>query len=329
MRTLTRQEIYRLANDWIGGSGGFLGDFTYSSHREFYPYHCDLDINPDEYGRTTRERFIGVLENSDSIAQSKIIRGVLTKYPAESADGRSKQRHAEWLRIADELTSPQTSAARETTARKATTNEIFNELARRNAKFVAPLMASEKQTSQRPEVPRKGERREMDTVFVVHGRNRKISKELFRLLRALHLKPLEWNSLIEMTGKATPHISEILDTGFANAAAVVVLFTPDDVGRLREEFLADDDPEADRKLSGQARLNVVFEAGLAFGTHPERTVLVQVGSVRPFSDLAGRHVVKLGNSARSRKELATKLRNAGCSVDESGTDWLEEGDFEP
>jgi hypothetical protein len=54
---------------------------------------------------------------------------------------------------------------------------------------------------------------------------------------------------------------------------------------------------------------------------------VQIGDVRPISDVAGRHVVHLDNSAQRRRELATKLANAGCDVDVSGIDWLSEGDF--
>jgi len=45
------------------------------------------------------------------------------------------------------------------------------------------------------------------------------------------------------------------------------------------------------------------------------------------SDIAGRHVVHLSNTAPSRRELSTKLRNTGCNVDEDGTDWLTVGDL--
>jgi len=35
---------------------------------------------------------------------------------------------------------------------------------------------------------------------------------------------------------------------------------------------------------------VLFEAGLAMGRHPRKTVFVQVGKVKPFSDVGGRHM---------------------------------------
>jgi predicted nucleotide-binding protein len=310
LRRLTRPEIYRVVNDWIGVSGGYLGDLGYASHSEFYPYYCDLDIDPSQLSGTTRQRFIKILEEAEPAVQAKILRGVLAKYKPGSADTRSVELHRELLRIIDELEDPQPlRGIRPRPVRP------------RPGGPIAQLAASSRTTAST-----KGTET-MDSVFVVHGRDRRLARELFRLLRALHVKPLEWNSLIEMTGKPAPHISEILEVGFSRAAAVVVLFTPDDVGRLRDDLQGRDELESDRDFTGQARLNVVFEAGLAFGTHPERTVLVQVGNVRPFSDLAGRHIVRLDNSARSRKELATKLRNAGCAVDDAGTDWLEEGDF--
>lgn len=78
---LKKSEILKLVNDYIGVSAGYLGDFSYNSHREFYPYYCDLDINPDDYEGSTRNRFIKILESSDPITQSKIIKGILTKYP--------------------------------------------------------------------------------------------------------------------------------------------------------------------------------------------------------------------------------------------------------
>ena len=72
---------------------------------------------------------------------------------------------------------------------------------------------------------------------------------------------------------------------------------------------------------------MLFEAGMAFGRNPQNTVLVQVGPVKEFSDVAGRHIVRLGNDPTSRQALATRLANAGCNVDTSGSKWLTAGDF--
>jgi predicted nucleotide-binding protein len=167
-----------------------------------------------------------------------------------------------------------------------------------------------------------------NTVFVVHGRNEKVRKALFSLLRAFKLQPMEWNEALKKTGQGSPYVGTILESAFSKASAIVVLLTPDDEARLKKTFLTKKDPVQERKLTGQARPNVLFEAGMAFGRNPNSTILIQIGDVRPFSDVAGRHLVHLSNVASSRNELATKLMNAGCRVDTSGNDWMDAGDFE-
>lgn len=173
----------------------------------------------------------------------------------------------------------------------------------------------------------KPQRRRGNTVFVVHGRNIEARDAMFSFLRSLGLQPLEWNHVIALTGQPTPYVGTILDTAFREAAAVVVLLTPDDEARLRKAYHGKKEPKHETSLSGQARPNVLFEAGMAFGRNANSTVLVQLGDVRPFSDVGGRHVVHISNAPTSRQELATKLANAGCNVDTSGADWMKEGDF--
>jgi predicted nucleotide-binding protein len=165
------------------------------------------------------------------------------------------------------------------------------------------------------------------TVFVVHGRNAWARDQVFSFLRAVGLKPLEWNQALRLVRKGSPYVGEILEAAFREAAAVVVLLTPDDETRLRSQFLKSADPSFEGRLTGQARPNVLFEAGMAFGKEPNSTVLVQIGKVRPFSDVGGRHVVHLSNRPTSRQEFVTKLANAGCNVDTTGADWFSVGDF--
>lgn len=166
------------------------------------------------------------------------------------------------------------------------------------------------------------------SVFVVYGRNEKMRKSLFQFLRSIELTPIEFSKAIALTGKPSPHVSEILDAAFREAVAIVVLFTPDDEAKLKPEFIKTNDPAHEKRLTGQARANVLFEAGMAFGRFPDQTVLVQIGDLRPFSDIGGRHIVHLTNSTASRQELITKLANAGCNVSVTGIDWHTEGDFD-
>ena len=140
-------------------------------------------------------------------------------------------------------------------------------------------------------------------VFVVHGRNEKARKAIFEFLRSIGLDPLEWSEAAQSTGKPTPYIGEILDAAFSRAHAVVVLFTPDDEARLKVPLRSDNEPQHETELTGQARANVLFEAGMAMGRSPERTILVELGNLRPFTDIAGLHVIPISDN-KTRKRLA-------------------------
>lgn len=164
-------------------------------------------------------------------------------------------------------------------------------------------------------------------VFVVHGRNSKVKNALFHFLRSIGLIPIEWSQARRLTGKPQPYIGAILDTAFSTAQAVVVLMTPDDKAKLKEEFRQDNDPPYERELTGQSRPNVLFEAGMAMGWKPDNTILIELGDLRPFSDIAGLHILRLNDSSPRRQELAQRLESAGCEIDLTGTEWHSAGDF--
>src|SRR5215204_2725941 len=138
-------------------------------------------------------------------------------------------------------------------------------------------------------------------VFVVHGRNRAARNALFDFLRSLELRPIEWSEAVKASGKAAPYIGEILDVAFSEAQAIVVLFTPDDIAKLQDQFVNPDDDLYEKELTPQARPNVIFEAGMAIGRNPDRTIFIELGKLRPFSDIYGRHVIRLNNSSLRRQ----------------------------
>jgi predicted nucleotide-binding protein len=166
------------------------------------------------------------------------------------------------------------------------------------------------------------------TVFVIHGRNETIRRAFFDFLRSIGLNPLEWSQAVSRTGSPSPSIREILDTAFREAQAIVALMTPDDEARLRMELQKDDDGPDETRLTPQARANVIFEAGMAMARSPNQTILVELGKLRRFSDVAGIHVIRLNNSTEMRQQLAERFENAGCPINLSGTDWHKAGDFE-
>ncbi|MGW0842123.1 TIR domain-containing protein [Streptomyces sp. NPDC002787] len=165
-------------------------------------------------------------------------------------------------------------------------------------------------------------------VFVVHGRNLKARDAMFSFLRSLSLNPIEWNEASLATGRPSPYVGEILDTAFSQAAAVLVLMTPDDVASLKEEHHGSHEPPYETEPTGQARPNVLFEAGMAMGRDADRTVLVELGVLRPFSDIGGRHVIHMNNTTQRRQELAQRLLSAGCAASTTGVDWHSVGDFD-
>lgn len=104
---LSKPEIYKLVNNYIEVHGGYLGDFSYRTHEEFYPYYCDLDIDPNGYEGTTRERFLQILEGSDAYTQAIIVKGILAKYPIthfnEEVREQKQALHDEFMTIAARL----------------------------------------------------------------------------------------------------------------------------------------------------------------------------------------------------------------------------------
>ncbi|HEY4932144.1 MAG TPA: nucleotide-binding protein [Terriglobales bacterium] len=165
-------------------------------------------------------------------------------------------------------------------------------------------------------------------VFVVYGRNSKARAAVFDFLRAIDLAPMEWEEVIGATSKPSPYIGEALEAGFSMAQAAVVILTGDDLARVGKRYLKPDDTNDERVLTPQPRPNVLFEAGMALGKYPDRTVLVSLGSYRTFSDIDGRHLIRLSDNATARQALADRLRKAGCAVKtEYKSDWLQAGDF--
>lgn len=87
---LTKQQVLQIVNSYIGVNAGYLGDFSYRTHAEFYPEFCDIeDIFPDEMAGTTRQRFIEILSTQSADRQARILRGVLERFPV---DGRPEAR---------------------------------------------------------------------------------------------------------------------------------------------------------------------------------------------------------------------------------------------
>jgi predicted nucleotide-binding protein len=169
-------------------------------------------------------------------------------------------------------------------------------------------------------------------VFVVGGRDQQVRRLVFDLLRALGLRPQEWEALVAAAGSTAPSLLDVVDRGVSPDAvqAVVVLLTPDDVVSLHPELHGPREHDYEVTPRMQARPDVLIEAGMALARFRERTILVEFGvDLRPISDLGGINVIRFAGTDLHEPvaKLAGRLRLAGCPVDESGIDWRDPDRF--
>jgi predicted nucleotide-binding protein len=164
-------------------------------------------------------------------------------------------------------------------------------------------------------------------VFVVYGRDEPARRAVFEFLRAIGLRPLEWETLARATGKGAPSLSETVRTGLAMSRAVVVLMTPEDVVHLHPDLHEADEAKAETADALQARPNVLLELGMALAAHPNGTLVLMFGDHRPVTDLGGINFIRISDTPGCRRKISGRLQQAGCLVDESGQDWLSAGDF--
>jgi predicted nucleotide-binding protein len=164
-------------------------------------------------------------------------------------------------------------------------------------------------------------------VFVVHGRDEQVRREMFDFLRRLGLQPLEWEALVKATDDTAPYLGEVVAGAPAQAQAALVLLTPDDLVRLHEDLVADSDPRYESRLTGQPRPNVLIELGMALTAYPRRTIIVEIGALRPIADTAGRNVIRFDGSEIALGKIVDRLKLAGCRVEDTGSDWRDTRPF--
>lgn len=101
MGELRGSEIHWVVHQYIGVEGGYLGDFSYRTHREFYSAFCDLDLDLEAFGgKTTRERFLAILTGVEAHHQASILRGIARKYPQGGEHFRTPQAYQKLLELA-------------------------------------------------------------------------------------------------------------------------------------------------------------------------------------------------------------------------------------
>ena len=89
-----------------------------------------------------------------------------------------------------------------------------------------------------------------NTVFVVHGRDQALRQSMFDFLRALNLHPLEWDHAIDEARQGNPYVGDVLNIVMEKAEAIVVLFTPDDLAHLKDQFVKSGERTSEREAAG-------------------------------------------------------------------------------
>ncbi|WUH90417.1 nucleotide-binding protein [Streptomyces sp. NBC_00433] len=187
----------------------------------------------------------------------------------------------------------------------------------------AALAAGRRPAARPPEpAPWPSTGRDPRAVFVAHGRDLSARKVVVDYLRALDLRPLEWESMVQDTGRAMPLVRDAIHVGLRRAQAVIVVFTPEDEVRVHRDLRLPAEGDA---VEMQARPNVLVELGMAISEHPDSTLIMEFGRLRPLTDLAGLNVIRVSESPDWPLKTAHRLRNAGCPVDLSGQDWMNPG----
>lgn len=164
-------------------------------------------------------------------------------------------------------------------------------------------------------------------IFVVHGRNIDFKSKIFEYLRLIGLNPLEWETIIPCSG--APFTFEVVENGLKQAQACLILLTGDDEAKCADTYILPSDADYEKVLTPQPRLNVVFEAGMAFALYKNRTVIIKLGGQRKFSDIDGINYISLDNidlaSASFKTTLNSRLRMCGCELDteKRSAEWID------
>lgn len=165
-------------------------------------------------------------------------------------------------------------------------------------------------------------------VFVIHGRDDELVGRMFELLSLIGLRPLEWEPLVEMAGDGpAPDLHGVIRNGLYEAQAIVALLTPDDLVQLHPDLRQPREDAHELAMGCQPRPNVLLELGAAIYNHRRQTVVVRVGSLRPIADLGGINYIDFDGSENARAKLVSRLKVAGCRVDDAGTEWRRASRF--
>jgi len=157
---------------------------------------------------------------------------------------------------------------------------------------------------------------QQQAVYVVFEQFTPTVDKINKFLEEKGLKVLKKEDAVSLTGETAPFIGRVIDVAFEHAQAVIVLLTGDEKVQLCKTFQHDDDEDFEKDFSPQSTQEQLFEAGYAFGKSPKRTILVQDGNIRPFSDILGRYVLSFNDVQKDYDTLLAHLERARSIIEE-------------
>ncbi len=119
-------------------------------------------------------------------------------------------------------------------------------------------------------------------VFIVHGRDDSKKYEVKGFLHELGLEPIILHQ--QVNGGKT--IIEKIEKNSDDIACAIVLFTPDDIGKLKD---------SDEELRTRARQNVIFEAGYFMGKIGRNRTIILSGVEEKMTDIDGIVYIDINN----------------------------------
>lgn len=154
-----------------------------------------------------------------------------------------------------------------------------------------------------------------NSVFVVHGRDSAVQKDLFKFLRVIGLQPTIFD---RARSPGSEMNFDIVRTGMESAAAVLLLLTPEEASYLRDDLrFAGEDGHV-----WHPRPNVIFEAGWALGAHQGKTTIVEAGFTHSISDMHGFNTVRMSGGQHALNDLVHRLKLLGLQPDTTDSAWM-------
>ena len=144
---------------------------------------------------------------------------------------------------------------------------------------------------------------DLTKVFIVHGRDLGTMNTVARFIRDLELEPVV---LQEQPNEGLTIIEKF--ERYSQVGFAVILFTPDDIGALKDSLLD--------SAQFRARQNVLLELGYFLGKLGRRNVRVLLkDAVEIPSDYYGVLTTQLDDAGAWKNELIREMKSAGLAVD--------------